>query len=94
MASQTNTPIVLSIMSFYAFLGFMMGLYGSSQLQANNSIGAFVQPSSLSFLSQIGYFFAGIGYSISALPAWLNFILALPSFALIYIALSFFRGSS
>lgn len=94
MGANTNAPIILSIFTFYIVIFVILGFVGSS-FEASTSFDTPDDPDGLSFLSQIGYFFGGIGFSISSLPAWANIMLFLPlSIVLLYILLSFFRGSS
>lgn len=94
---STNTPIVLSIFGFYIIIGVILGLAGESLAvgAANATFTTPPNPSILGFLTQIGYFFAGIAYSLSSLPAWADILLFLPlGVTLFYIGLSFLRGSS
>lgn len=90
----TNAPLILSIFAFYIFIIVMMGLIGGSII-ANRTFSTPDNPNGLTFLSQVGYFFGGIGFVLSNIPAWANTLLFLPlSITLVYILLSFFRGSS
>lgn len=94
MAGGNNAGIILAIFTFYIAIGVLFGLIGMNQLQAD----AFTtpeDPSGLTFLSQIGFFFSGIGFTLSSIPLWANTLLFLPlGIVLFYIVLSFFRGSS
>lgn len=94
MGLSTNSSIVLSLFAFYIFLIVMLGLIGGS-IVANRSIGDPENPSPLSFLSQIAFFFSGIGFALTNIPFWANTMLFLPlGVTLAYIGVSFFRGSS
>jgi len=94
MASGNNASIILTIFGFYVIIGVVFGLIGSASLQSQ-SFDVPTNPDSLGFLGQIGYFFSGIGFTLGALPAWANTILFLPlTITLLYIILSYFRGSS
>lgn len=86
MAFGDNTGYILSIFGFYVFLGVLLGLVGSSFLPSEE----FEQPtegfSVLTAISYVGYFFSGLFFSISSIPAWANVILFLPlSITLLYI---------
>lgn len=91
--ANTNATIILSVSAFYIFIGAMMGLIGGSYV-ASAYYTTVPTPSGVSFLTQIGWFFSGIGYSIVGL-GWFNIVLFAPlGITLFYIILSYFRGSS
>lgn len=91
MSGNTNAYIILSVFTFYIFIGVLFGLIGMSA----SSFGTPETPSGVSFLSQVSYFFSGIGFTLSNLPLWANTLLFLPlGITLFYIVLSFFRGNS
>lgn len=93
-SANTNAPIILSIFTFYIVIIVLMGFIGGS-IVANKTFSTPDSPNAITFLVQIGYFFSGIGFVLSGIPAWVNIILFLPlSITLVYILLSFFRGSS
>lgn len=94
MGANTNAPIILSIFTFYIFIFIILGFVGSS-FAASTSFGNPENPDAFTFLTSISYFFTGIGFSISSIPAWANILLFLPlGVTILYIVLSFFRGSS
>lgn len=94
MAANTNANLVLSMFAFYITIIVLLGLIGSSVVQAQG-FSTPPEPSTFTFLSQISYFFQGIGFVLSDLPAWANTLLFLPlGITLFYIGLSFIRGSS
>lgn len=92
MAGGSETGYILVIFGFYIAIGVLLGLYGSAQLQATD-LGTPPTPTGLSFLSQIGYFFGGIFFSIGALPFWANTLLfGTFGIVIVYLGLRFFRG--
>lgn len=94
MGANTNAPIVLGIMGFYVMVAVLLGLFGSSY-QASATIGSPSAPDEISFLSSIGFFFAGITFTIAALPVWATTLLFVPlGITMLYIVLSWLRGSS
>lgn len=95
MGAATNTVIIMSIFGFYVFLGVMFGLIGGSlQNEASDNFGNPPEPG-ITFLTQIGYFFGGIGYTLLSLPLWANTILFLPlGITLFYLGLIYLRGTS
>lgn len=95
MGSGTNAPLLLAIFTFYIVIAVVLGLYGRSELVGNALTAPSEDPSAISFLSQIGLFFSGIFFSLAEIGVWANFILFTPlALTLLYIILSFFRGSS
>lgn len=94
MGANTNAPIILAIFAFYIVIGVLFGLIGSASLTAQE-FSTPDDPSTFSFLNQIGYFFSGIGYTLGSIPGWANTLLFLPlGITLAYIILSYIRGSS
>lgn len=92
MSSGHDTPIILSIFAFYVVLVTILGLIGGSIL-ANRSFSTPEDPNGITFLTQIGYFFSGIGFVLSNVPLWANTILFLPlSITVAKVVLNFFRG--
>lgn len=94
-SSSTNAYILLGITIFYAFVFVMMGLIGmglSTTTQLTNPSTPNVYTGGL---SDIGFFFSGIGFSITNLPGWANFMIFMPGgVTILYIILSWLRGSS
>lgn len=94
MATSTNAPMILSIFGFYIIIILLFGFIGIGSA-ASHSFASPDEPGALTFLSQIGYFFSGIFFTLGNIPGWANTILFLPlGITLFYIMLSFFRGSS
>lgn len=96
MGTNTNAPMILGIMGFYIFLTVLLGLFGSSY-QANSSdvLEQPDAPDTVGFLSAISIFFTGLTFAITGLPVWATALLFLPlSITLLYIILSWLRGSS
>lgn len=94
MAGNTNATFILTIFAFYGCMAVIFGLIGNDQIQAT-LIGTPPTPTFLGFLSEIGYFISGIFFVIGELPVWANIVLFAPlGITLLYIVLSFFRGSS
>ena len=94
-AGNTNAFLILGIFSFYIFVFVMLGLIGESQYQASNGYTKPSDPSAGGFLSDIAFFFSGIGFTITNIPVWANSLIFLPlGITVFYIILSFFRGSS
>lgn len=92
--ANTNATIILSIASFYVFIGVMLGLIGSS-FTAPAPVDPTAPSSVTSFLDGVAYFFAGIAFAIGGFPWWANALLFLPLGAtLLYIVISLLRGSS
>lgn len=94
MGTNTNAPMVMGIMGYYVIITVLLGLFGSSY-QATTVIGQPTAPDTITFLGSIGYFIAGLTFTITSLPLWVTTILFLPpAIALLYIILSWLRGSS
>lgn len=78
MVLQNNAGIILTIFAFYTIIFVLLGLLGTSSL----STSAFTAPPTsvtfLGFLTQIGFFFQGIAFSVSGIPVWANLILFFP----------------
>lgn len=94
MATSTNAPMILSIFGFYIIIIVLFGFIGIGAA-ASHSFNTPEAPGALTFLSQIGYFFSGIFFTLGNIPVWANTVIFLPlGITLFYIMLSFLRGSS
>lgn len=83
-----NTGTVISISIFYIFIFVVLGLFGSSQLQASKDLSSLPTDAT----SAAGFFFSGIGFSISGLGFW-NLILFAPlSIALLLVGVEVVQG--
>lgn len=92
---NTNAYLILSIFAFYGGVFVILGLIGQDGISSTAITTTTETPSTLGFLGQLGFFFQGLAFTISALPAWANILLfGSLSVTLFYIFLSFLRGSS
>lgn len=89
-----DTGMIMRIFAFYATIFVLLGLIGGTYVasqdietpDAPNATGFFSSISSV--LSVIGYFFSGIGFTITNIPWWLNILLFAPlSITLLYIGI-------
>lgn len=90
-----DTKIILSVFAMYVFMFVMFGLIGMNIETSieQSDIDDLEDPSIISFLTQIGMFFWGIGFTIASLPWWANTMLFTPlTITIIYIILKYIRG--
>lgn len=71
-----DNTLILTIFGFYTILFVLMGLIGGS-IQSS-SIENPGEPTITGIFSFIGFFFSGISFSLSGIPAWANTMLFLP----------------
>jgi hypothetical protein len=94
MGSSNNAAIVIWMVAFYVFIGVMMGLIGGSYLTNQDLSKGIIAPGTLSFLTDIAYFFKGIGFSIAGLGVFNVLLFAPLGAGMFYIMASYLRGSS
>lgn len=68
-----------SVIGFYAILALFLGLIGG-ELQPSDSfdMSAIEEPGLTNLLDVLGFFFAGLFFSVSVIPFWANVILFTP----------------
>ena len=81
---MVETNFVLGAFGFYVFLFVILGFVGTTNIDLDT--GVVEEPSTTNILSQIGFFFQGLTFSIGALPAWANLLIFTPlAITLLYL---------
>jgi len=85
---MSKVAVVLGIFTFYCFIIVIFGLMGRSDIISSrvcngvtigNSTGSQCDiPQNFSILTGFSFFLQGIGFTISSIPFWANFILFFP----------------
>jgi hypothetical protein len=100
MATNTNAPLVIFVVSYFSFVALMFGLIGmglqTSGITCNAASCTGIptsQPSLLGFLGEFGNFFSGIFFTIGSIPFWATILAFSPSIVgMIYVIFSYLRG--